>query len=40
MPETIEKDEKAGNFSVEDLEETFERDLNKFKRKVDQLFSE
>jgi hypothetical protein len=40
MPETVERDTEAEKFSVKDLEETFERDLEKFKRKVDQLFSE
>jgi hypothetical protein len=40
MPETVEKDTEAEKFSVEDLEDTFERDIEKFKRKVDQLFSE
>lgn len=40
MPETVKKDEEAEKFSVEDLEETFERDLEKFKRKVDQLYPE
>lgn len=39
MPEETVKN-PSEEFTVEDVERTFERDLEKFKRKVDQLFSE
>ena len=40
MTETVGKDKEAEKFSVEDLEKTFRRDLEKFKKKVDRLYSE
>lgn len=40
MAEAVEKDKEAEEFSMEDLERTFERDLKKFKKKVDRLYSE
>lgn len=40
MPEAVEKDKEAEEFSMDDLEERIERDLEKFKKKVDLLYSE
>ena len=40
MPETIKKDEEAEDFSMKDLEDRAERNLESFKNAVDQYFSE
>ena len=39
MPQEVSKD-PAEDFSLEDLEERFERDLKRFKENVDRAFSE